>query len=61
MTGVGKIQGYTGKECKNESSNEGGDEGEKGEEEGEDMRGVFFRIKQENLHVWGDFRRDSDV
>ena len=57
MTGVGKTQGYTGKECKNESS----DKGEEGEEEVEDMRGVFFRIKQENLHVWGGFRGGSNI
>ena len=61
MTGVGKTQGYTGKECKNESSNEGGDEGEEGEEEVKDMRGVFFGIKQENLHVQGGFRGGSNV
>ena len=61
MTGVGKTQGYTGKERKNESSDERGDEGKEGEEEVEDMRGVFFGIKQKNLHVQGGFRRGSDV
>ena len=55
MTGVGKIQGYTGKECNKESSEEGGNKGEEGEEEVEDMGGVFFGIKQENPHVRGDF------
>ena len=61
MTGVGKTQGYIGKERKNESSNVGGDEGEEREEEIEDMRGVFFGVKQENLHVRGGFCRGNDV
>ena len=53
--GIGKTQGYIGKECKNESSDEDGDEGKEGEEEVEDMGCVFFGIKQENLHVQRDF------
>ena len=53
MTGVGKTQGYTGEECKKESSGEEGDEGEEGEEEIEDMGGIFFRVKQEDSHVLG--------
>ena len=54
MTGVGKTQGYTGKEHKKEILGEEGDEGEEGEEEVEDMGNVFFGVKQENFHVSGD-------
>ena len=61
MTGVGSTQGYIGKDFKNKVSEEGGDEGEEGEEEIEDMRNIFFRIKQENLHVPGGCREDSSV
>ena len=54
MTGVGKTQGYTGKECKNEMSDKGGDKGDKGEEEVKGMGSVFFRVKQEKFHVSED-------
>ena len=54
MTGVGRTQGYIGKEHKNEMLGEGEDKGEEGEEEVEDMGGVFFGIKQENFHIWED-------
>ena len=53
MTGVGKTQGYTGNECRKESLCEEGDVGKEEEKEIEDMGNVFFRIKQENLHVSG--------
>ena len=45
MTGVGKTQGYIGKECKNEMSGEERDEGDEGEEEVNDMGNVFFGVK----------------
>ena len=59
--GIGKTQGYTGDECRKEISDEGGDEGEEGEEEVKDMGGVFFGIKQENLHVSGDILLGIDI
>ena len=49
--GIGNTHGYIGKECRNETSKEGEGEGKEGEEEIEDIRDVFFGIKQENLHV----------
>ena len=59
--GVGSTQGYIGKECKKESSEEGGDEGEEGEKEVKGMRDVFFRVKQENLHVEEGFHKGNGV
>ena len=49
--GVGSIQGYTGEEFKNENSKEVEDNREDGDEEINDIGDVFFRVKQENLHV----------
>ena len=51
---VGKTQGYTGCELKKEVSEIDKDGDGDGKKEGEDMRGVFFEVKQENLHESGD-------
>ena len=53
MTDVGKTQGYAGYECKKDVSEVGEDGDDDGKEEEEDMGCVFFRVKQENLHVLG--------
>ena len=61
MTDVGKTHGYAGYECKKHVSEvgEGGDNDRK--EEKEDMVCVFFRVKQENLHVSGGGRGGNAV
>ena len=61
MTEVGKTQGYTGCERKNDSSEIGEDGEDDGEEEYEDMRCVLFKVKQENLHVPGGCHEDIGV
>ena len=61
MTEVGKTQGYTGCKCKKEVSKIEEDGDDAGKEEDEDMRGVFFKVKQENLHELGDCLEDNDV
>ena len=61
MTGVGKIQGYTGQECKKDKSEVGEDGDDDGEEVVKDIGCVFFRIKQENLHVPGGGHGGNDV
>ena len=53
MTEVGKTQGYTGCKFKKEVSEVGEDGDSDRKEEDKDMRGVFFKIKQENLHERG--------
>ena len=50
MTEVGKTQGYTGCKLKKDMSEIGEDGEDNGKEEEEDMRGIFFEVKQENLH-----------
>ena len=59
MTEVGKTQGYTGYEFKKEVSEIGKDGKDDGEEKEKDMRGVFFKIKQEDLHESGGCRVDT--
>ena len=54
MTEVGKTQGYMGCELKKEVSEVGEDGDSDRKEEDKDMRGVFFEVKQENLHELGD-------
>lgn len=61
VTGVGKIQEYTGVECKKEILVEEGEQGNEEEEKGEDMDDIFFRVKQKNLHVLGGFHGNSII
>ena len=58
MTEVGKTQGYMGCELKKEMSEVSEDGDGDREEEEKDMRGVFFEIKQENLHESGGCHTD---
>ena len=59
--GVGKMQGYTGYECKKDKLEVGEDRDDNGEEAVKDIGCVLFGIKQENLHVLGDGHEDSDI
>ena len=61
MTEVGKTQGYTGCKLKKDVSEIGEDGDDNRKEEEEDMRGVFFEVKQENLHEQGDCREGNGV
>ena len=61
MTGVGKIQGYTGQECKKDKLKVGEDRDDDGEEVVKYIGHVFFGVKQENLHVPGDGHGGSNV
>ena len=59
--GVGKTQGYIGCKHKKDKLEVGEDGDGDGEEVEEDMVGVLFGIKQENLHVLGGGHGGSDV
>ena len=53
------MQGYTGCEFKKEMSKVGEDGNGNREEEEKDMRGIFFEVKQENLHELGGCHVDN--
>ena len=56
--GVGKMQGYTGCECRKDNSEIGEEGGDNEEEVVEDMSDVFFWVNQENSHGQEDFLLD---
>ena len=59
--GIGKIQGYTGYECKKDKLEVGEDGDDDGEEVVKDIGCIFFRVKQENLHVLRDGREGNGI
>ena len=55
------MQGYTGCERKKDVSEIGEEGDDEGEDKNEDMRGVFFKIKQEDLHELEGDHEDKGV